>query len=225
MTVEPTVPTSPGSGTSISNAWTAAHMWWCRRATEPMHPPAGSNTQAGPPPRHDLREPTHSPPARAVPAGASVPPVWGGYPLPGTSYQTADGERFPGIGLIDVRTEAGKRRFIGDVIVDADLPDLEPSTLVGFENHSGRTYLGPKASPLGRVRMGFGNNGEDHTEGCLQGGILGTYLHGSLLPKNPHLADHLVRSALARRGIPELAPLDDAAELAAHETILARAPR
>jgi len=73
------------------------------------------------------------------------------------------------------------------------------------------------------VRRGFGNNGEDHTEGCLQGGVIGTYLHGSLLPKNPHLADYLIRSALRRRGITELEPLDDSAELAAHDRIAARA--
>jgi lipid II isoglutaminyl synthase (glutamine-hydrolysing) len=73
--------------------------------------------------------------------------------------------------------------------------------------------------------MGFGNNGEDRTEGCLQGGVLGTYLHGSLLPKNPHLADHLIRSALRRRGITDLAPLNDATEFAAHEKILAKAQR
>jgi len=173
----------------------------------------------------DLLETKQAPLERAVASGASVLAVCGGYQLLGHHYQTGEGERFPGIGLIDVRTEAGKRRFIGDVIVDADVPDLQPATLVGFENHSGRTYLGAKARPLGRVRMGFGNNGEDQTEGCLQGGILGTYLHGSLLPKNPHLADHLVKSALARRGITELAPLDDAAEIAAHERILARAQR
>jgi lipid II isoglutaminyl synthase (glutamine-hydrolysing) len=173
----------------------------------------------------DLLETKQNPLERAVASGASVLAVCGGYQLLGHYYQTGEGERFPGIGLIDVRTEAGKRRFIGDVVVDTDLPDLHPQTLVGFENHSGRTYLGPKAKALGRVRMGFGNNGEDHTEGSIQGGILGTYLHGSLLPKNPHLADHLVTRALARRGITELAPLDDAAEIAAHEKILARAQR
>jgi len=173
----------------------------------------------------DLLETKQQPLERAVASGASVLAVCGGYQLLGHYYQTGDGERFPGIGLIDARTEAGKRRFIGDVVVDAGLIDLQPTTLVGFENHSGRTYLGPKAKPLGRVRMGFGNNGEDRTEGCLQGGVLGTYLHGSLLPKNPHLADHLIRSALRRRGIMDLAPLNDATEFAAHEKILSRAQR
>ncbi len=157
----------------------------------------------------DLIEHKQPPLERAVAAGAGILAVCGGYQLLGHYYQTGEGERFPGIGLIDVRTEAGKRRFMGDVIVDT----------------SGRTFLGPKAKPLGRVRMGFGNNGDDHTEGCLQGGVLGTYLHGSLLPKNPHLADHLIRAALIRRGITDLAALDDSIENAAHEDILARARR
>ncbi len=159
----------------------------------------------------------------AVAGGAMVLAVCGGYQLLGHYYQTGEGERFPGIGLIDVRTEAGKRRFIGDVVADLVSLDAEPKTLVGFENHSGRTFLGPKAQPLARVRMGFGNNGQDGTEGCLQGGVLGTYLHGSLLPKNPHLADHLIRRALKRRGVEKLSQLDDSVELAAHQRIAERA--
>jgi CobQ-like glutamine amidotransferase family enzyme len=173
----------------------------------------------------DLLEHKQSPLERAVSAGAAVLAVCGGYQLLGHYYQTAEGERFPGIGLIDVKTEAGKKRFIGDVVVDTQIEGLTPSTLVGFENHSGRTFLGPTAGPLGRVRLGFGNNGGDGTEGYLQGGILGTYLHGSLLPKNPHLADHLILSALRRRGVVDLSPLDDSVELAAHARILERAPR
>jgi lipid II isoglutaminyl synthase (glutamine-hydrolysing) len=173
----------------------------------------------------DLLEHKQAPLERAVTAGAALLAVCGGYQLLGHYYQTAEGQRFPGIGLIDVRTEAGKKRFIGDVVVDADIVGLTPTTLVGFENHSGRTFLGPKAKPIGRVRIGFGNNGTDGTEGCLQGGVLGTYLHGSLLPKNPHLADYLMRSALRRRGVDELSQLDDSVELSAHERILERAPR
>jgi hypothetical protein len=173
----------------------------------------------------DLLEHKQPPLEMAVQAGAAVLAVCGGYQLLGHYYQTAEGERFPGIGLIDVKTEAGKKRFIGDVVVDTQIDDFKPSTLVGFENHSGRTFLGPKARPLGRVRLGFGNNGADGTEGCLQEGVLGTYLHGSLLPKNPHLADHLIRSALRRRGVADLSPLDDSVEMAAHEQILERAPR
>ena len=171
----------------------------------------------------DLLEFKQAPLEQAVAEGAGVLAVCGGYQLLGHYYQTARGERFPGIGMIDVRTEAGKKRFIGDVVVDTDIPMLKPATLVGFENHSGRTFLGPKAKPLGRVRLGFGNNGSDKTEGCLQGTVLATYLHGSLLPKNPNLADYLIRNALIRRGVDELSPLDDSVELAAHERIVLRA--
>jgi hypothetical protein len=173
----------------------------------------------------DLIEHKQPPLERAVNAGAAVLAVCGGYQLLGHYYQTAEGERFPGIGMIDVRTEAGKKRFIGDVVVDTQIEGIMPSTLVGFENHSGRTFLGPAAKPLGRVRLGFGNNGSDGTEGYLQGGVLGTYLHGSLLPKNPHLADHLMLNALSRRGVAELSPLDDSVEMVAHQRILERAPR
>jgi CobQ-like glutamine amidotransferase family enzyme len=160
---------------------------------------------------------------RAVAEGAQVLAVCGGYQLLGHYYQTGDGERYKGIGLIDVKTEAGKKRFIGDVVVETEIADLKPRTLVGFENHSGRTFLGPKAKPLGRVVIGNGNNGDDGHEGFIQGGVIGSYLHGSLLPKNPHLADYLIRGALRRRGVDELSPLDDSAELAAHELILQRA--
>jgi CobQ-like glutamine amidotransferase family enzyme len=173
----------------------------------------------------DLLEFKQAPLERAVAEGAQVLAVCGGYQFLGHYYQTADGERYPGIGLIDVRTEAGKKRFIGDVVIQADIVDLKPKSLVGFENHSGRTFLGPKAKPLGRVVIGHGNNGDDGYEGCIQGGVIGSYLHGSLLPKNPHLADHLIRSALRRRGVAELSPLDDSAELAAHDLILQRAQR
>ena len=162
---------------------------------------------------------------RAVAEGAQVLAVCGGYQLLGHYYQTADGERFNGIGLIDVKTEAGKKRFIGDVVVETDIADLRPRTLVGFENHSGRTFLGPNAKPLGRVVIGNGNNGDDGHEGFIQGGMIGSYLHGSLLPKNPHLADYLIRGGLKRRGVAALSPLDDSAELAAHELILRRAQR
>src|SRR5487761_2197748 len=102
----------------------------------------------------DLLEHKQPPLEHAVNAGAAVLAVCGGYQLLGHYYQTADGERFPGIGLIDVKTEAGKKRFIGDVVVEAGIEGLRPRTLVGFENHSGRTYLGPTAAPLGRVRLG-----------------------------------------------------------------------
>ena len=163
----------------------------------------------------------------AVDSGAQILAVCGGYQLLGHYYQTAEGQRYDGIGMLDVSTQAGKKRFIGDVVVEssADL-NLTPRTLVGFENHSGRTFLGKKAKPLGKVLKGRGNNGSDRTEGAVQGGIIGTYLHGSLLPKNPHLADHVIGAALKRRaGGAPLSTLDDSAELAAHGWILQRAQR
>ena len=104
-------------------------------------------------------------------------------------------------------------RCIGNVVCD-----WNGSRLVGFENHGGRTYLGPNGVPLARVLRGHGNNAEDGTEGAVAGNAIGTYLHGSVLPKNPHLADQIIRMALARSAPDfELAPLDDAAEWAAHQ--------
>jgi CobQ-like glutamine amidotransferase family enzyme len=173
----------------------------------------------------DLREHKQRSLTKAVADGAQILAVCGGYQLLGHYYQTADGERYDGIGLIDVRTEAGKKRFIGDVVVESSIEGLSPRTLVGFENHSGRTFLGPNARPLGKVVEGKGNNGADRTEGCVQGGIIGTYLHGSLLPKNPHLADYLIANAIRRRGDASLSSLDDGPELAAHDWILQRAQR
>jgi lipid II isoglutaminyl synthase (glutamine-hydrolysing) len=162
---------------------------------------------------------------KAVAKGAQILAVCGGYQLLGHYYQTADGERYDGIGLIDVSTQAGKKRFIGDVVVLTNIEGLTPSTLVGFENHSGRTFLSEDAKPLGKVMHGNGNNGSDKTEGIRQNNVIGTYLHGSLLPKNPHLADYLISEALKRRGDGELSHLDDSAELAAHGWILQRAQR
>jgi lipid II isoglutaminyl synthase (glutamine-hydrolysing) len=157
--------------------------------------------------------------AAAVQRGAAVLAVCGGYQLLGHYYETATGEHLPGIGLIDVRTEAGRERCIGDVVVEAAASlGLEPRTLVGFENHSGRTFLGEGVLPLGRVLRGRGNNGADGTEGATAGNLFGTYLHGSLLPKNPHLADLIIERALRRR----LEPLDDDLELAAHRRIVER---
>ena len=173
----------------------------------------------------DLREFKESSLRNAVERGAQVLAVCGGYQLLGHYYQTADGARYDGVGMLDVTTEAGNRRFIGDVVAKSALAGLVPDTLVGFENHSGRTFLGPEAKPLGKVLVGMGNNGSDKTEGAVQGNIIGTYLHGSLLPKNPHLADLVIGRALRRRGGGELSPLDDSAELAAHDWILQRAQR
>jgi CobQ-like glutamine amidotransferase family enzyme len=173
----------------------------------------------------DLKEHKQEALEQSVEKGAQVLAVCGGYQLLGHYYQTADGQRFDGIGMIDVTTQAGRRRFIGDVVVRTEIAGITPTSLVGFENHSGRTFLGPKAKPLGKVMVGKGNNGSDKSEGAVEGNITGTYLHGSLLPKNPHLADYLIGKALTRRGDGALSQLDDSAELAAHGWILQRAQR
>jgi CobQ-like glutamine amidotransferase family enzyme len=148
----------------------------------------------------------------AAQRGAVILAVCGGYQLLGTSYALGD-EELEGIGLVDVRTvrESGPR-LTGNVAIEIELDGRE-HTLVGFENHGGRTYLGDGERPLGRVLRGHGNNGHDRGEGVRRGNVIGTYLHGPLLPKNAHFADWLVRAAL---GIAGLEPLDDELERAAH---------
>jgi CobQ-like glutamine amidotransferase family enzyme len=155
----------------------------------------------------------------AVDDGAVLLAVCGGYQLLGHSYQLGE-ERLPGLGLADVETvrEPGPR-LIGNVAIEAEL-EGGPRTIAGFENHGGRTYLGSGAVPLGRVLSGFGNNGADRLEGVRRDNLFGTYLHGPLLPKNAWLADHLIALALERRlgSRPQLEPLDDSFESAAHES-------
>ena len=157
--------------------------------------------------------------AAALDSGASMLAVCGGYQLLGHSYAMGD-ESLPGLGLVDLRTvrEPGER-LIGNVVIDADLGE-GPRRLAGFENHGGRTYLGTGEQPLGRVVSGFGNNGKDGVEGVRRGRLIGTYLHGPLLPKNAWLADVLIAWALERRlgAAPDLEPLDDRLEQAAHES-------
>ena len=155
----------------------------------------------------------------AIDGGAVVLAVCGGYQLLGEYYVTADGKQLPGLGLVDLHTVPGSRRNIGNIVIETSGLGLNPAELVGFENHSGKTYLGAGLKPLGRVLRGAGNNGEDGAEGVASGNIFGTYLHGSLLPKNPHFADLLLERALQRRGFNRLEPLDDAVEMSAHETV------
>jgi CobQ-like glutamine amidotransferase family enzyme len=161
---------------------------------------------------------------RALGDGTALLAVCGGYQLLGHSYQLGE-ERLAGLGLADLETvrEPGPR-LIGNVAIEVDL-GAGPRLLAGFENHGGRTYLGAGAEPLGRVVKGHGNNGGDGFEGVRDGNLIGTYLHGPLLPKNAWLADHLIELALERRygARPELEPLDDAAEDAAHRSARAAA--
>jgi CobQ-like glutamine amidotransferase family enzyme len=155
--------------------------------------------------------------AAAVEDGATLLAVCGGYQLLGHSYQLGE-EKLPGLGLADLETirEPGPR-LIGNVAIEADLGE-GPRLLAGFENHGGRTYLGTGAEPLGRVVRGHGNNGRDGLEGVRRANLIGTYLHGPLLPKNAWLADRLIAQALERRygSRPDLEPLEDALEDAAH---------
>jgi CobQ-like glutamine amidotransferase family enzyme len=160
----------------------------------------------------------------AVAGGAAMLAVCGGFQLAGRGYTALDGSRMPGLGLLDADTHAGTTRLIGNLVIEADL-DGERRTLVGFENHAGRTRLGPAARPLGQVVRGHGNNGDDGGEGAVQRRVIGTYLHGPLLPKNPWLADRVLGWALEHRTgrVVALDPLDDDLEAAAHAVAVLRA--
>jgi CobQ-like glutamine amidotransferase family enzyme len=174
--------------------------------------------------------------ARQVADGAAVLAVCGGYQSLGISYRTAAGHTMHGPGIFDVATRAGSGRLVGPVVARLGDPGLAAArpTVVGFENHSGRTSLFHGASPLATIEIGHGNNDDDDTEGLLaqpgagewRGLRIGTYLHGPLLPRNPHLADALLRAGLARTGqATELAPLDDTEEWRAHDRFVERCRR
>jgi len=164
--------------------------------------------------------------AAAVDGGVALLAVCGGYQLLGRSYRERSGAELPGVGLFPLATIAGERRMIGDILLECELDPGVRRTLAGFENHAGRTFLDAGATPLGRVVHGFGNNGGDGFEGCRLARALGTYLHGPLLPRNPWLADWLLAQALAHSSggePPELPPLSDDLEAAAHEVAAGRA--
>lgn len=164
--------------------------------------------------------------------------ICGGFQLFGQYFKTAEGTQIPGINVFDAVTVAGNKRLIGNVVIDIAHTSTEwasqyrfksmetpHTTLVGFENHSGITQLGPKTKPLGYVVRGFGNTGDGKYEGGYYKNAFGTYLHGSLLPKNPWFADHLIAAALMNRyGSPiPLERLDDTLEIAAHTAAIERA--
>ncbi len=145
--------------------------------------------------------------------------ICGGYQLLGKYYTTFEGERLEGLGILDIYTEAGDKRFIGNTII---FNEEFQETYVGFENHSGRTYIGD-LKPLGVVKLGYGNNGEDKKEGCIYKNSFCTYFHGSLLSKNPELADRLIKIALENKyNEISLTTLDDTLEIKAKEAILKR---
>ncbi len=161
----------------------------------------------------------------AVESDMPVLAVCGGFQLFGHRYVDHDGGIIPGIGIFDLETRhPGPRadRSIGDVVLETDFGEI-----VGFENHGGRTYLGPNTAPFGTVVRGFGNNATDGSEGARYRNAIGTYLHGSVLPKNPALADELIRLALRHRYGYEvqLPAIDDAIESRAHQSASAVAAR
>ncbi len=150
--------------------------------------------------------------------GGTVLAVCGGYQLLGHYYDTPDG-RMKGLSLVDLYTEQGDPRLISNVVLQNE--EL-PYEIVGFENHGGRTYTGENR-PFGKVVYGYGNNGTDGREGVLYKNVVGTYLHGPLLPKNPHVCDRILLQALDRKyGVSELAPLDDTQEREANRYIVNR---
>ena len=164
--------------------------------------------------------------------GGSLLAICGGYQLLGHYYDTADG-RMEGLSLVDLYTEQGSPRLISNIILrNESLPDALPGVfpdhlpyeIVGFENHGGRTYIGSNM-PFGKVLHGHGNNEKDACEGVLYRNVIGTYLHGPLLPKNPHVCDLILHRALNRKysvSLTDFAPLDDSLEREANQAIVKR---
>lgn len=150
----------------------------------------------------------------AVEDGVTVLAICGGYQMLGSYYKTWDGVQCDFTGILDLYTIGDKERMIGNYLFACD----EIGTnIVGFENHSGKTYLGSSVQPLGRVLVGNGNNGQDGTEGVRYKNVFATYSHGCVLPKNPALADYILKTALGRKyGQADLAPLADVFEQQAH---------
>lgn len=147
--------------------------------------------------------------------------ICGLYQLFGHAFVTHDGTTLPGIGIFDLETKATNERLIGNIVTNSELF----GDIIGYENHSGQTYLGPDTQPLGMVALGAGNNSTDGHEGAMYRNVIGTYLHGSLLPKNPRIADWLIDKALSRvQGVAEPLTIDDSrAEMA--RQVAAKRPR
>lgn len=171
---------------------------------------------------------------KAIEDNAVLLSICGGYQLLQNYFKTLDGVEIKGVGLFDAHTVGSTTRMIQNLLIETN-SELQkeiatnyqlPTTdyrLIGFENHSGKTYLGTNLRPLGKVIKGAGNNGEDSTEGAVYKNAFGCYLHGSLLPKNPHFADYLISKALERRnGKVKLKSLDDSIEWQAHYSAIDR---
>lgn len=162
-----------------------------------------------------------------VDRGVPLLAICGGYQLLGEYYQPSQGARIPGVGIFPAFTTSGGKRLVGNLSIDlshALANETGKRGLIGFENHSGQTYLRAGAAPLGEVRVGHGNNGRDRTEGCVYRSAIGCYMHGSLLPKNPHLTDWLLTRALqASDQDSYLSKLRDDIEWTAHQAAVKRA--
>lgn len=162
--------------------------------------------------------------------GVPLLAICGGYQLLGEYYKPSEGPKLKGVGIFSAYTVAGSERMIGNIVIQIKNLELimknegNSELLAGFENHSGKTYLKKGAQPLGKVVKGFGNNGEDQTEGCIFKNAIGCYMHGSLLPKNPQLADWLLSKALeVKYGKKiELEQLDDELEIKAHNAAISK---
>ncbi|MBR5939345.1 glutamine amidotransferase [Candidatus Saccharibacteria bacterium] len=152
--------------------------------------------------------------------GTTTLVICGLYQLFGNFFETAGGKSLEGARILNLTTKAGPNRLIGNIVIDSS----DFGEVVGYENHSGLTNLGEGLNPFGTVISGHGNNGEDQTEGARYQNCIGTYLHGPLLPKNPAVADFLIREALSRQAKKpiELKPLDDSLELYAHKVAASR---
>jgi len=165
--------------------------------------------------------------------------ICGAYQFLGKYYKESDGTIIKGLDILDLYTEnpgEAKKRLIGNVLIKPDLPSYHIvisvpipyryyiDDVVGFENHGGRTYLGKNVKSLGKVTIGYGNNGEDRTEGAIYKNSFGSYLHGPILPKNPHFADLLIKLALEKKYKKkiEISPLDDFLEWQAHLSVAKR---
>lgn len=157
----------------------------------------------------------------AIEDGKTFLAICGGYQMLGAYYKTWDGQQCDFLGALDLYTIGQKDRMIGNYMFTCE--ELDGLQVVGFENHSGKTYLGSGVRPMGKVLSGYGNNGEDGQEGARYRNVFATYSHGCLLPKNPVLCDHILKTALERKyGTAELAPLDDSIEMLAHDAMARR---
>ena len=158
----------------------------------------------------------------AVADGKTFLTICGGYQMLGSYYKTWDGQMCDFIGAIDYYTVGAKDRMIGNFMYKCSA-ESGGSTVVGFENHSGKTFLGSGVSPLGTILSGYGNNGEDKTEGVRYNNVFGTYSHGPVLPKNPQLTDFILKTALSQKYTSfDFEPLDDTFENNANEYMIKR---